>query len=146
MKKEIKKYTVEEILLAGEIGEVSMIDLEHVVTLLDEARLIISNNKKLIEKTKSKKYKFGSIESQYVMLNKALEKYNITIEEVNKTVDKTINGVYWLDYIEMTESEYNVWREWCKVFMFERCTPKYNPEWIKTQFGDWSLLYSFKVI
>lgn len=31
------KYTKEEILLAGEIGEVSMIDVRHVVSLLDEA-------------------------------------------------------------------------------------------------------------
>lgn len=32
------KYTKEEILFAGELGEVSMIDVRHVVSLLDEAR------------------------------------------------------------------------------------------------------------
>ena len=32
------KYTKEEILFAGELGEVSMIDIRHVVSLLDEAR------------------------------------------------------------------------------------------------------------
>lgn len=31
-------YTKEEILFAGELGEVSMIDVRHVVSLLDEAR------------------------------------------------------------------------------------------------------------
>ena len=35
-------YTKEEILKAGEIGEVSMIDVRHVVSLLDEARLTLS--------------------------------------------------------------------------------------------------------
>ena len=33
-----KKYTKEEILKAAEIGEVSMIDANHIVSLLDEAR------------------------------------------------------------------------------------------------------------
>jgi len=33
-----KKYTVDEFLLAAEIGEVSMIDARHTVSLLDEAR------------------------------------------------------------------------------------------------------------
>jgi hypothetical protein len=37
----MKKYTKEEILKAAEIGEVSMIDAEHIVSLLDEARHII---------------------------------------------------------------------------------------------------------
>ena len=36
-----ESYTKEEILKAGEIGEVSMIDVRHVVSLLDEARVII---------------------------------------------------------------------------------------------------------
>ena len=33
----MKKYTKEQILFAGGIGEVSMIDVRHVVSLLDEA-------------------------------------------------------------------------------------------------------------
>ena len=32
-----KKYSKEEIIFAGKIGEVSSIDIEHVVSLLDEA-------------------------------------------------------------------------------------------------------------
>ena len=31
-----KKYTKEQILKAGELGEVSMIDIRHIVSLLDE--------------------------------------------------------------------------------------------------------------
>lgn len=38
-----KKYTVEEILKASEIGEVSMVDARHICSLLDEAkRFLIS--------------------------------------------------------------------------------------------------------
>ena len=36
-----KKYTVEEILKAAEIGEVSMIDAKNTVSLLDEAKHIV---------------------------------------------------------------------------------------------------------
>lgn len=36
-----RKYTKQEILKAAEIGEVSMIDARHVVSLLDEARDIL---------------------------------------------------------------------------------------------------------
>jgi len=35
------RYTKEEILKAAEIGEVSMIDAKHIVSLLDEARQLI---------------------------------------------------------------------------------------------------------
>jgi hypothetical protein len=36
----MKKYTKEQILIAGEIGEVSMIDVRHIVSLLDEAVIL----------------------------------------------------------------------------------------------------------
>lgn len=41
----MKKYTKQEILFAGELGEVSMIDVRHVVSLLDEAREKLRNKK-----------------------------------------------------------------------------------------------------
>ena len=37
----MKKYSKKEILKAAEIGEVSMIDAKHIVSLLSEARLIL---------------------------------------------------------------------------------------------------------
>lgn len=37
----MKKYTKEEFLKAAEIGEVSMIDARHIVSLLEEARHIL---------------------------------------------------------------------------------------------------------
>ena len=149
MSKKNETYTVEEILLAGKIGEVSMIDTEHICSLLPEAKTVLKNQKEL-EKSKTKKYKFSkngeiTYEIGNIMLNKVLEKYGTTIEEINKTNDKTIEGVYWLDFIILTESEFNVWRSWCKTFLLERCLPKYSKEWIDTQFGYWSLLYSFDV-
>lgn len=40
----MKTYTKEEILKAAQIGEVSMIDAEHIVSLLDEAKEILQKN------------------------------------------------------------------------------------------------------
>ena len=37
----MEKYTKEEFLKAAEIGEVSMIDAKHIVSLLDEAKYIL---------------------------------------------------------------------------------------------------------
>ena len=42
----MKKYTKEQILIAAEIGEVSMIDARHIVSLLDEA-IIFERERKL---------------------------------------------------------------------------------------------------
>lgn len=42
----MKKYTKEQILIAGEIGEVSMIDVKYVISLLDEA-VILERERKL---------------------------------------------------------------------------------------------------
>lgn len=42
----MKKYTKEQILIAAEIGEVSMIDARHIVSLLDEA-VILERERKL---------------------------------------------------------------------------------------------------
>ncbi len=39
----MKKYTKEQILIAAEIGEVSIIDARHVVSLLDEAVILERN-------------------------------------------------------------------------------------------------------
>jgi len=39
-----RKYTKEVILKAAEIGEVSMIDARHIVSLLDEAEAILKND------------------------------------------------------------------------------------------------------
>ena len=43
---DMKKYTKEQILIAAEIGEVSMIDARHIVSLLDEA-VIFERERKL---------------------------------------------------------------------------------------------------
>lgn len=44
----MKKYTKEQILLAGKIGEISLIDVKHLISLLDEAVELESYQNSLI--------------------------------------------------------------------------------------------------
>lgn len=41
----MKKYTKQQIITAGKLGEISMIDIEHLISLLDEAVCLDKNNK-----------------------------------------------------------------------------------------------------
>jgi len=50
----MKKYTKEQILIASEIGEISMIDARHIVSLLDEA-VILEQERKLRKNAKVSK-------------------------------------------------------------------------------------------
>ena len=40
----MEKYTKEDILLAGELGEISSIDVKHLISYLDEAKIINKHN------------------------------------------------------------------------------------------------------
>lgn len=51
----MKKYTKEQILIAAEIGEVSMIDARHIVSLLDEA-VILERGRNLRKPNVSKSF------------------------------------------------------------------------------------------
>lgn len=48
MENEQTGYTKEDVLKAGEIGEINHYDYKHIVSLLDEARAINRQNKQLI--------------------------------------------------------------------------------------------------
>jgi hypothetical protein len=56
----MKKYTKDQILLAGKIGEVSMIDVRHVVSLLDEAVILEKQRKERDKECKCIRYSIGS--------------------------------------------------------------------------------------
>ena len=46
----MKKYTKEEFLKAAELGEVSMIDAKHIVSLLDEVKMTRKEDQKQYQK------------------------------------------------------------------------------------------------
>jgi len=80
------KYTKEEILKAAEIGEVSMIDANHVVSLLDEAKHIL---KKGFDCRKCK-HSFSNPFDQYYC-----QKVGVNGEEYDLENDEDCASVYY---------------------------------------------------
>jgi hypothetical protein len=83
---EIRKYTKEEILKAAEIGEVSMIDAKHIVSLLDEAKKII----KVGFDCHKCKHSFSNPFDQYYC-----QKVGLDGKEYNLEKDEDCGGVYY---------------------------------------------------
>ena len=81
----MKKYTKEEFLKAAEMGEVSMIDAKHVVSLLDEARHVM----KVGFDCHKCKHAFANPFDQYYCLKKD-EKG----EEYDLEADKDCGGIH----------------------------------------------------
>lgn len=77
----MKKYTKEQILIAAEIGEVSMIDARHLVSLLDES-VILERERKLRKHNVSGEL---AVNRHGVYLVKARTQNLINTDEQNKT-------------------------------------------------------------
>lgn len=69
----MKKYTKEQILIAGEIGEVSMIDVRYIVSLLDEA-VILERERKLLK---------HNVGSELTDTNKCKRNYETLIHKIH---------------------------------------------------------------
>lgn len=103
----MKKYTKEQILIAAEIGEVSMIDARHIVSLLDEA-VIFERERKL------RKQNALVIKRNKVMTNQITYK-DMTFQSGDIwNIGQTVNGVdtfivvgdKWFYYSERMMREY----------------------------------------
>jgi len=81
-----KKYTVEEFLKAAEIGEVSMIDAKHTVSLLEEAKHIL----KVCFDCHKCKHSFSNPFDQYYC-----QKTDENGDEYDLEADKDCGGVYY---------------------------------------------------
>lgn len=86
IKNKMKKYTVEEILKAAEIGEISIIDAKHLASLLDEAKYII----KVGYDCHKCKHSFSNPFDQYFCTKKGVNGEEYDIEN-----DKDCGGIYY---------------------------------------------------
>jgi hypothetical protein len=66
----MKKYTKEEFLKAAEIGEVSMIDAKHIVSLLDEIKMTRKEYQKQYQKDYAASGKKKEAQSRYYQKHK----------------------------------------------------------------------------
>jgi hypothetical protein len=76
----MKKYTKEEFLKAAEIGEVSMIDAKHIVSLLDEIKM----TRKEYQKQYQKEYAASGKKSEAAKRYYQKHKYEICEKLKNK--------------------------------------------------------------
>ena len=66
----MKKYTKEEFLKAAELGEVSMIDAKHIVSLLDEVKMTRKEYQKQYQKDYAASGKKKEAQKRYYEKNK----------------------------------------------------------------------------
>ena len=76
----MKKYTKEEFLKAAELGEVSMIDAKHIVSLLDEVKM----TRKEYQKQYQKEYAASGKKSEAAKRYYQKHKYEICEKLKNK--------------------------------------------------------------
>ncbi len=86
-----KKYTKEEFLKAAELGEVSMIDAKHIVSLLDKAKRILKDK----FDCQKCRHSFSNPFDQYYCLKK-----NGKGEEYNLEENQDCGGVYYKPYVK----------------------------------------------
>ena len=83
----MRKYTKEEFLKAAELGEVSMIDAKHIVSLLDEVKM----TRKEYQKQYQKDYASSGKKSEAAKRYYQKHKYEICEKLKNKRKNLQIN-------------------------------------------------------
>lgn len=62
--------------------------------------------------------RIGELKFREILINKQLEKYNITFNEIkNKYPDLWIDDLYWYEYYTFTPGEAKLFKEWFYEFM-----------------------------
>lgn len=89
-----------------------------------------------------KKYKQRDPEFGNMLINKALEKYNVTIDEVKANQEKIREetGKEWYQFYTFdTEEEYNNWKSFCIDAMMKQRTPKLTRKRAESEFAWFDL-------
>lgn len=87
-------------------------------------------------------------EATKIILNKMLEKHNITIADIKEKADADgkIEGVSWFEHYTRTEEEYNEWKLWALDFLNTKVKPKYTKKYLEIQFNMIDLMWGLKII
>ena len=94
---------------------------------------------------KKKKYKLNSDELIHLLLNKQLERYDITIKEILQLPENKIDGIYWYQYFTFNnEEEYNEWKSFCIDILTNHVTPKLPKKLVESNFSWIDLMWGLK--
>ena len=92
----------------------------------------------------SKVVEFVSDEIKNLIVNKSLEKYGITVNDIKKK--PVIDEINWQEYYTLTEEEYKTWYHWC-LNVLEDKFPQMHPDMIKTKFlFEYASIYGLKTV
>ena len=75
---------------------------------------------------KRKKYKWNEVLP--ILVNKELEKYKLTIEDIKDDSE-------WFRTYTFTSQEFDEWYEWAKEFLYNNITPKPTRKQVKKELG-----------
>jgi len=93
-----------------------------------------------------KKLKIGDPKIVELFINKELEKYGVTMEDVKSYPDGIIEGLPWHQYYTFkTHSDHNEWKNWCVDFLKTQVTPKLRKDRIDKEIAWFNLMYGLKV-
>ena len=93
-----------------------------------------------------KKLKIGDPKIVELFINKELEKYGVTMEDVKSYPDGIIEGLPWYQYYTFkTHSDHDEWKNWCIDFLKTQVTPKLRKDRINVEFASVDLVYGLKV-
>ena len=74
-----------------------------------------------------KKLKVNDPRVGNTLINKALEKYGVTVEDLVKLPDHKIGDLYWYEYYTFdSKEEHESWKEWCREFLATQVSPKFT--------------------
>jgi hypothetical protein len=94
---------------------------------------------------KKKKYKLSSTELIDLLIDKELEPYGVTCEEMRALPEGKINGVHWYQhYTFNTPEEYNAWKEFCIDILSKQITPKLHKSIVEREFAMLDLMWGLK--
>jgi len=79
------------------------------------------------------------------VINKSLEKYGITVTDLKKLKNASVNGIHWQENYTLTEEEYKNWFHSCLNVLQEKF-PDIHPDMIKTKFlYEYASIYALKI-
>ena len=94
---------------------------------------------------KKKKYRLPSTELIDLLIDKELEPYGVTCEEMRNLPDGKIDGIHWYEYYTFLDNEeYTKWKEFCLDVLSNQITPKLSKFRIEKEFEMLDLMWGLK--
>lgn len=93
-----------------------------------------------------KKMKIGDKKIVELFIDKELEQYGVTMQDVKNYPDGIIEGLPWYQYYTFkTNADHNEWKNWCSDFLKTQVTPKLRKDGIAKQIAWIDLAFGLKI-